>query len=145
MPSSICAAFLVCAVFLFSELGFWFFTLKESSTFNVSEAKELLQDAQKRQDKARVLKNHTDLKLSDALKASVAAQREVDEADVHAGRILFFLHERGYPLVLCSGEHHIEIDHGSLLILSFALTYALSSETNTVYLPGEGTFSVVLD
>ena len=55
---------------------------------------------------------HADAQLTQALGASVAAQRGVDDADMFAGRILFFLQERGHLLSLCNGEHHLEVDHG---------------------------------
>lgn len=54
------------------------------------------------------------------------AQREIDEADMNAGRILFFLQERGYPLTLC-GEHHMTVNDGSFLpnlLLFFSIIFS---------------------
>lgn len=122
-------------------------TPKESDSSAISEAERLLRDARKQQENARVSKDHADLRLSEALKASLAAQREVDDADMYAGRVLFVLWQRGYPFVLCRGEHHIEVDHGSFFMYStlYSRLRSLSLEKNTVHLPGGGSFGVVLD
>jgi hypothetical protein len=94
------------------EFNFWLLLHKGSNTTSIEHAKRLLQDAQKQQEEAQNSKMHANAQLTQALGASIAAQRGVDNVDMFAGRILFFLQECRHPLSLCNGEHHLEVDHG---------------------------------
>lgn len=52
------------------------------------------------------------MQVWEALQAVGQAAEKENEADMNMGRTVYFLRDQGFPINLCRGEHHIQVDRG---------------------------------
>ena len=71
----------------------------------------MLEDAQERQGQSRVAKVQAEQRAMNSIYALMAAGREVDDADLCMGRLIYTLFTQGFPLSICDGDH-FKIDEG---------------------------------
>ena len=50
------------------------------------------------------------MQVWEALQAVRQAAEKENEADMNMGRMVYFLQDQGFPINLCQGEHHIQVD-----------------------------------
>lgn len=78
----------------------------------LEDARQLLREAEEHQKQSRDSTRRAQLQVWEALQAVGQATQKENEADLNMGRMVYFLRNQGFPVNLCRGEHHIQVNKG---------------------------------
>ena len=85
----------------------------------VDEARRLVYEAWKKQQKSWQARRTARRRLSAALRTMTHANLWVNQADLLMGRLAYSLYSQGIPVTACDEKHHIHVDPGLFLSISF--------------------------